>query len=37
MLVKSISLPSFPIGYLALSACCDYVLSLVKIYISTTF
>jgi len=29
MLVKSISLPSFPIGCLTLTACCDYVLSLV--------
>jgi len=28
MLVKSITLPSFPIGYLTLTACGDYVLSL---------
>jgi len=31
MLVKSISLPLFPIGCLALTVCCDYVLSLVDI------
>jgi hypothetical protein len=31
MLVKGISLPSFPIGCLALTASCDYVLSLVDI------
>ena len=31
MLVKTIPLPSFLIGCLALTACCDYVLSLVDI------
>ena len=31
MLVESISLPSFPIGCLMLTACCDYVLFLVYI------
>ena len=31
MFVKCISLPSFPIGCLTLTACCDSVLSLVDI------
>jgi len=30
MLLKCISLPSFPIGRLALTACCYYVLPLVE-------